>query len=285
MTTDNRPIGQRYTHVYLDKPSRVTDAPRARNRIAEFFYAEYGGRTSDALRGLLRSELGVPIGGSYSASSVRDFLKAAELHDFLDALTVIWTGLNELDKEYRDSEAARWVGFVNRVMSETGVSFELDNRGGVHPRVDAAFVANRQSALARLEATKFAAARAHFDEAYQALDGASPNTGHAIREMHLAIETIFKQAFPKASRIDVGEINTLLKPRAAERLTGPELEAAKLMLTSAGNFVSAGHQYRHASGEPEPAPPSLEFAVWMLSQGTAFLRWLIHFLEAEAAEA
>jgi hypothetical protein len=167
-------------------------------------------------------------------------------------------------------------------MVETGVSFELDRRGGVHPRIDAAFVANRQTTLRGLEPDRFTAAREHFEEAYAALDGAAPRTGHAIREMHLALETVFKQHFSKASRLDVGEINNLLKPRLVARLKGPELEAAKLMLTSAGSFISAGHQFRHANGEPEPAPPSMDVTVWMLSQGTAFLRWLVAFVETDA---
>jgi len=175
-----------------------------------------------------------------------------------------------------------WIGFVNRALAETNVSYELDKDGGVHPQIDASFIANRQAALSGLELSKNAAAREHFEAAYAALDGAAPRTGHAIREMHLALETVFKQSFSKASRLDVGEINSLLKPRVVAKLKGPELEAAKLMLTSAGNFISAGHQFRHASGEPEPAPPSMEVTVWMLSQGTAFLRWLVAFVEADA---
>lgn len=275
-----RPVGQRYTHVYLERPSKLTDSGRLRNRVAEWFYAnlsDLGG----SIRADLRTELGANVPGGYDSLAVRDFLKSAEVHEFLDALTIISIVLSDYNKRFGGDVFRRWHAFVNRALSETGVAFELDDRGGVHPRVDAVFLANRQSTLSGLGHPKHAEALGHFDQAYGALDGASPQTGRAIREMHLAIEAVFKQAYPQASKIDVGEINTHLKKAAVSRLSGAELETTKLMLTSAGNLISAGHQYRHAAGEPEPAPPSMDTAVWMLSQGTSFLRWLIAFVENE----
>lgn len=274
-----RSMGMRFSRVYLDAPSRVTDNPRLRVRVSEFFYANFYD-AGDLARKTLKSELGVPIPGNYETPAVRDFLQSCDLHDFLDSLTILWQVLDHIAGG-RPEPSAAWVAFVNRAMKETGVSFELDERGGVHPVVDAAFVASRQATLSGLEMAKHASAREHFEQAYAALDGASPNTGQAVREMHLSVEAAFRQRFPKASRIDVSEINNLLKPLVVKRLRGPELEAAKLMLTSAGNFITAGHQFRHGSGEPEPSPPSMELTVWMLSQGTAFLRWLIAFSEAD----
>lgn len=281
MSENQRPHGQLYSRVYLEGPSRATDNPRLRHRVSEWFYAR-AYEAGEVARTELQTELGCPVPGSYDTPAVRDFLKNAKLVDFLDALTVIHRVLRSGRYYAEGGSAAAWVAFVNRAMAETGVSFELDESGGVHPRIDPIFVATRQSALQGLENGKFATAREHFEEAYAAMDGADPRTGHAIREMHLALETVFKQTYSKASRLDVGEINSVLKPRVVARLRGPELEAAKLMLTSAGNFISAGHQFRHANGEPEPVPPSMDVTVWMLSQGTAFLRWLIAFVEAEA---
>lgn len=282
MTDEQRPLGQRFSQIYLDLGQSSTDSVRLRNRAGEYFYATFFAHGLPVRKAVL-SEIGasMPITG-VPAHDVREFLKQSGLHDFLDGLTVVARTLPEYGQSGRDFPRSTWIGFINRALKETNVSFELDAKGGVHPRIDASFVANRQSALRGLEATRYQAAREHFDEAYSALDGPEARTGHAIREMHLALETVFKQHFQSASRLDVGEITKLLKPRVVARLKGPELEAAKLMLTSAGSFISAGHQFRHANGEPEPAPPSMDVTVWMLSQGTAFLRWLVAFVEADA---
>lgn len=278
---DERPIGRRFTHVYMEPDGPQPDSKRLRIRVGEFFYAQFQNE-AETVAATLKSEIGCKLTGSWEPAQVRDFMQASTLHDFLDALTVIASVLHAYDKQYGGARVSRWVGFANRALRETNVSFELDADGGVHPHIDAAFVASRHVAVAGLQNAKHREALDHFEDAYAALDGATPATGRAIREMHLAIEAIFKQAFPKASRIDVGEINKFLKPLVATRLRGPELEAAKLMLTSAGSFISAGHQFRHANGEPEPAPPSMDVTVWMLSQGTAFLRWLVAFVEADA---
>lgn len=282
MTQDQRPVGKRFTQVYVEPSLAANDSSKLRNRVSAYFTKElyrYGGD----VRSNILSEVGCSMRGTgYAGTDVSTFLKEAGLNDFLDSLTVIAQSVPSWDQTLRTAPRGAWIAFVNRAFSETNVSFELDDQAGVHPRIDAAFVANRQTTLRGLETDKFAAAREHFEEAYAALDGAEPRGGHAIREMHLAIETVFKQHFSKASRLDVGEINSLLKPCVVARLKGPELEAAKLMLTSAGSFISAGHQFRHANGEPEPAPPSMDVTVWMLSQGTAFLRWLVAFVEADA---
>lgn len=279
MPDASRPIGHFYTHVYTECPTSLTDNPRLRFRVSEYFFTRLF-EVSEEARALIHTEIGVDAPGHYDSEAVRDFLKSAELNDFLNALTAIWRVLNEQDG-YSGDSASQWIAFVNRVMIETGVAFELDQKGGCHPRIDSAFVANRQTALVGLEKEKHTTAREHFEVAYAALDGASPRTGHAIIEMHLALETVFKQAYSRATKLDVGEITNVLKPRVVARLKGPELEAAKLMLTSAGNFISAGHHFRHANGAPEPVPPSMDVTIWMLSQGTAFLRWLVAFVEVD----
>lgn len=282
MSDQERPTGQRFTQVYLDPSPASTDSIKLRNRVGEHFYAEHYSFGLKA-RSAILSELGCSMKSSTNVThDVRVFFKECALHDFLDALTVVYWALPERNGNHLVTyPRSKWLHFVRRALKQTNVSFDLDDNGGVHPRVDTAFVAGRQAALSGLELSKHRAARDHFEESYAALNGAAPRTGHAIREMHLALETVFKQHFQSASRLDVAEINKLLKPRVFDMQSGPELEAAKLMLTSAGNFISAGHQFRHANGEPEPAPPSMDLTIWMLSQGTAFLRWLIAFVELD----
>jgi hypothetical protein len=49
---------------------------------------------------------------------------------------------------------------------------------------------------------------------------------------------------------------------------------ASLMLNSFADWVNAAHQYRHAEGVEQPAPPPLKLAVLSVSSSAAFLRWL-----------
>lgn len=100
----------------------------------------------------------------------------------------------------------------------------------------------------------------------------------------MAVEDVFKLLCPKASRFDVAEINRYLKPLLEGVVEGSERAALFLMLTGAGNYSSASHQYRHAAGSVEPEPASVETAVLMMSVGTAILRWLIALDRAVQSE-
>lgn len=280
MTIDERPLGQRYTQVYLEETDAEPVSQVLRNRLGEYFWRSFEPQSEDVMAFLL-TELGCDMPGSTARSRVRDFLKRGELRHILDSITLIRVVLNEYDQGWKrsgnDRLAWQWVAFAERAFDETASHFLVDEQGGVHPRIDPVFHALKQETLKGLNGSSYASVRAHFNDAFAALDQVPPAGGMAIREMHLALESAFRQAYPKASRMDVSEINNMLKPAVALHLSGPELEASKLMLSSAGSLVTAGHQYRHAPGTAEPTPPSIELTVWMLSQGAAFLRWLIAF--------
>jgi len=49
------------------------------------------------------------------------------------------------------------------------------------------------------------------------------------------------------------------------------------------DWVDGMHYYRHGQGQPEPVTPPIEFAVYVLSSGAAFLRWLVAIKETAAA--
>ena len=55
-----RPLGRRFSHVYLERGDPVEDSEVIRNRISEFFYARFIGRAEDILEHLL-AEIGLPI--------------------------------------------------------------------------------------------------------------------------------------------------------------------------------------------------------------------------------
>lgn len=274
-----RPLGRRFSHVYLERGDPVEDSEVIRNRISEFFYARFIGRAEDILEHLL-AEIGLPIPGRLEASRVRDFLKAAPVYAFFDACTEISQFLLQSREYSRQREASDWIAFLQRVFTEENSRFEVDAEGGIHPRVDAAFRDLEVAAVRDLEKPRYATALAHFEEALAAFDEQLAGTGRAIREMHLAVEDVFKLVCPNASRLEPNSIDKDLKPLIARRLSGPELAATNLMLKGFGLVASAAHQYRHAQGA-QAAPASVELAVAMMTNGIAFLRWLIAFDQAE----
>lgn len=214
---------------------------------------------------------------------VNQFLQSASPSDFLEAITVIAGKLAEIDRRYGSKYSKDWVKFVSRAFSEENLAFELDHAGGVHPRVDAAFQAQKAEAIAMLGRPRYLSALGHFKDAYESLDGGQPSTNRAIREMHLAVEDVFKLVQPSSSRLDAGEIAKL--KGKLRGFSGPELDALKLMLSAAADYSNASHQYRHAPGSEDPQPASLDTAVFMLSQGTSILRWLVAFDQRNSAAA
>ena len=42
-----------------------------------------------------------------------------------------------------------------------------------------------------------------------------------------------------------------------------------------GKWIDGLHNYRHGQGIPEPVAPSVGFAVFVLSSGASYLRWLV----------
>lgn len=272
--TDPRPLGVRFTFAYFERGPLLEANPRLQRRVGEFFYANFRDVAESVLDNLL-SELGADIQRGYANSAVREWLKKASTNDFLDGLTVIHRTLEQYAGRGSPRFLKGWSEFIDRALMEENSRFEVDSRGGVHPRIDTAFSTAATAAVAGLGGARYRTALDHFKQAHSSLDERPAATGRAIREIFMANEDVFKLLEPSASRLDVSDINKLLKARIGATNSGPELNALNLMLTAAGNYVSASHQYRHAQGQPEPTPPSMETAVLMLSTGTALLRWLV----------
>ena len=51
--------------------------------------------------------------------------------------------------------------------------------------------------------------------------------------------------------------------------------AANSLAASLGDWVDAMHWYRHGQNTEMPAHPPFDLAMTLLSQGAAYLRWLI----------
>ncbi|MGQ2989917.1 MAG: hypothetical protein ACT6RD_08245 [Brevundimonas sp.] len=221
---------------------------------------------------LILRELGVQVPfGSVSYDWV-GFFDKAELRDILGLITVTYQVL----LKNNSSKASAWLEFCARALHEEALSYRIDDKGGVHYLVDAEFGRSLSSTIAALDHADFGHARDSLVRLNAALDR-GPDTLSAVRECWDANENVFKILFAgKPPRLTENELK-LLEPLLVDQYSANGLAAARQMKESFGRWVTAMHQYRHAPHLTDPAPPPLDLAVLMVSQGLGFLRWLAAF--------
>ena len=268
------PIRQmsRYGQLYVDRGKPKTDSDCFRKCLATYLAALGPGRThlGDELQ-MLRLKLGIDIGASGGVSLAELFLNA-ELRDVLDSITL----LHSRDRPEAHVFGTRWLALVAEVFAEEHMAYRLDDRGGVHPFVDAEFQANQTAALEALSQTRFGEARTDFETAFRHLRSGEGKS--AIRSMFPAVEVAAKVLFPGAlSRLMPNDLDKLIKPRIQARYIGnePAIDAALQLLGGFRQWIIASQPYRHGQEVQEPVEPPHDFLVAHLSTGAAFLRWMI----------
>lgn len=191
----------------------------------------------------------------------------------LDGITRISSALHNPSSYGKDNPSANWLQFVERTLKEENVAYQVDRLGGVHPAFDEEFVAKRQATIAGLEGVRYAAVLDFYQKSIADLKPPY-DTRDAVRKSFEAIENLTKLMLPIA-RLTPTEVEKQLKALALTGLSGTERDAVSLMLKAFSGWVTACQQYRHASGKEEPDAPSLDLALWIVSDGAAHLRWLV----------
>lgn len=263
-----KPIGNPYSQVYLERGAAVEDSARFRARLREYLRnLPYSDRATIAER--ISEETGAHL---YDANLAEHFTKCS-LVDLLDNIT---HALNALEGSENPGRAdAAWYGFVERALRQENVGYVLDKKGGVHPAYDEEFVASRLATIAALDLPRYRTAREYFEQCIADLKPPL-DTRDAVRKVFEAVENVAKLITGnKIARLGAAEVEKNIKPLAMKTLTGAERDATHQMLTNLANWVNACQQYRHAPGTEEPGPPSLALAIWMVSVGAAHLRWLV----------
>lgn len=278
MSEATRPQGKRYSFTYSDPKEPVYESRKLQFRAGSYFKDNYN-EAAPAIKAHLESELGLAIPPGYSHTSIRDFLANCQTTEFLEAVTIIAQGLRliAVSKPYISSRdaAKAWVTFLQRAFAEENSKFEVDNLGGIHPRIDSAFTIQRVDALKGLAGSRYSAAREHFETAHAALDELPPSANRAIREIFMANEEVFKILCPGATKLEGSDLTRRLAPLIDGMSDGAENAGLKGMMRGAVHYIAASHSFRHAQGQPDIAPASLETAVYMVASGTALLRWLL----------
>ena len=145
--------GEQFSGLYVALGDPVPDSDRARHRVGallgETVFADHGER----LAAQLGRELGVPVPGDGRYSSHwHSFLRECRTADFLDIVTVIY---RYLFWHVGDATANWWRDVVRQIFAEENLAYQIDDVGGVHPRVDREFQRNlsirsRRTAIAPL---------------------------------------------------------------------------------------------------------------------------------------
>lgn len=169
-----------------------------------------------------------------------------------------------------------FIAEVNRIFREESIAYEVDDEGGVHPVVDAAFAVAGQAAIRGMADPRYALSRQRVEEIDAALTQSPPNYVAAIRAVFGAIENLFKLMF-NTPRLDVGSAKTRLSPMVQGHYKNDPImqgSSAKV-LNSFYSWIDAAHYYRHERGTEDPSQPDEDLAIVLISEGLAFLRWLV----------
>lgn len=264
--TTNRPLGERFTSIYREQGPRVANSDRLRRRLAHKFHDaldEY-----EVIKSI-RAETGWSIASSGTAAWWLQFFQGLEQDEFLDFLTI---AVHSLAVRGDPNDAINLVKFVRRCLDEENISFEMDEAGGLHYRVDEAFQNSRSASLAALDKPDQVAARMAFEEANRALTGHPSDTLLAVRRAFDAVENLFKIRFGTA-RLGMAEIRTALQTigDASGSRAG---DAARRLNAAFGEWTNACHQYRHAPGEADPGPPPRWLATALVDGASTYIRYL-----------
>ncbi|MFO1037313.1 MAG: hypothetical protein U1E45_10745 [Geminicoccaceae bacterium] len=280
---EGRPLGRRFSHVYLERRTPTEDSNTARARIYYFIAHEF--RSCDGVISVeIGKELGVIV---YQWHGVKEFLQKCSPHEFLDALTIICRAIVRYKKEMSSfSEPqrvlAKLVGFCNRVFREENVGHFMDELGGVHYFVDVEFQRNRLSAIACLDRKSMASAKFAFEAAYAALDLSPHDTLTACRRMFEAAEIVVKTYFPAATILAANEVSKYVMPEVVGRFDHDKQAgyAAKQQVEALKGWVNSLQGYRHGQNTDEPISPPLALCVALLSAGASHIRFLVDTLSA-----
>lgn len=287
----DRPKGQRFSLTYLPQSDPKNDSETMRYRLSKLLGKDKyqpQKRRKDYLRrasgyefvpdhsvfhALVEEEIGVQFstyanGRMYSSWVL--FLRKIPLHKVLDTITVAY---REMVASGRQGD---FISQANRIFQEENIAYEIDEEGGVHPVIDRAYAATKQTAILGMSEPRYALSLARIEEVDVALMASPPNYIQAIRSVFGANENLFKLVFEKP-RLDrqsaTDEIGRLIQKIYANHPTMQRSSAQ--VLQSFAKWIDAAHHYRHEEGAEEPSQPADELAIVLISEGMSFVRWLV----------
>jgi hypothetical protein len=142
--------------------------------------------------------------------------------------------------------------------------------------VDSEFERSRIATLSQLGQARYSGVRELFEKAFAAMDSTPPDGKGAIRNVFFAAENLFRLMYPSSAQLSTSEVLKQLKPKidAMYHDQKPAIYVAQKQLSAFKEWIDGAHFYRHEPGTEEPAQPPIDLAIYMVSQGSAHIRWL-----------
>lgn len=281
MGDQERPIGQRFSQVYLERGAPLADSKRMRVRVCALI------RRMDVFNigGYLEENIGIDIPHVreiYDWSvDYNSLISSCALRDFLDIITLVAAYMR---RSGRTHHATNFIDGIETIFREESARYTIDEEGGVHPYVDSEFVHSRVSTVGVLSGPRYEAVLDCFEAAYSALDGDKMDGEEAIWRMFKSMEILFKLMFP-AYNMAYREVSKHLPPLIQE-----VYGADRIAMTIADNQISSfykwmegAHYARHGQPKESVIQPPMGLVVLTLSNGAAFLRWLVELDQAKLA--
>lgn len=268
--------GKRFSLVYLDRAAPAKDSQRFRNRLAAYYWEHLQKEHSDRIKRAMEREAGIEVPYINNwGFSVSDVFKKGQLRDVLDSITIVH---QELLSAGWKASAVHWRGFVERTFREENVGYTLDGSCGVHYFVDQEFERNRVSTLSILDAPRYGAVRAAFEDSFRHLDSDPRDTKAAVRSIFESLEILTKQMV-ETKNLNKWIIENSLKEKCLASVKDDPIAQAVTsgLFSSIADWVDALHNYRHGQATEEPVAPSEELAIQIISTGSSHIRWLAQF--------
>ncbi len=274
MSDADRPEGQRFSLLYIERGAPEQDSPRMRRRLA----AVVSNIRAPGLVDLIAQRLGIDVPMGYNYIDWNRFFADAALRDVLDTITLVYEARQQEERSQRGfgNEAARFIDTVNAIFREENLQYAVDFHGGVHLTVDQEFERNRASVIQGLGDPRYVNVERNFQDAHERLNAARPDGRGAIRATFDAAEGLFRLMFPNEPRLNADRARANLRP-VLQRMTDgnpPAAAASSKAFDALCEWVDACHNYRHEHGQPEVLEPPRWLAVLLVSTGASQIRWL-----------
>jgi hypothetical protein len=266
--------GERFSYLYTRPENPAPDSGRARHRIGALFHQLGLDGHMKSLAAYVGQHLGVSLPGDGRHSSCwHQFIRECSITDFLDTLTLVY---RYLFWHVSEGAAGWWREAVRKIFGEERLAYEIDDVGGVHPRVDQEFQRNVASAIAGLESERYKTVRELLERASGHLCAQLPNYKQALRATWSAVDALLGLMFVSA-QLSADEVVDRLRPLIEGIYEGDRVtqQAALGMLGGLHQWIEATKRFRYQPGIPESAELAADVAVLSIGCGTAFLRWLV----------
>jgi hypothetical protein len=254
-----------FLYRYMERAAPRGDSPRFRVRISAAFPKSK--QVQSDVYDSLRAEAGItPPSGQWGVLWEQFFTKNP-MDEVLTAITITFRQLR------RYPIAPVFLSAVERALADENMGFRIDEQGVIHYAVDEVFEGMRAATLDALNAPVLAVSRNAYEASFQYLDRHPPDTKAAVRAMFEAVEVVAKQLNPAARNLHENLCRNQLKDQYLAVAGGDAVERRvwEGMFEGMARWVNAMHEYRHGQVD-NLAPPTEDFAVYVLSSGSAYLR-------------